>query len=180
MLTLACVVHAHWCFHGNGGAAWAVEREGQRRAAFHRASTQTEKHTHQIPPKQDYNDSESSLFTHTFTLLCILNKLRYILPQSTDVLSFLHNSAIWIWWGSAPRAPNVETSLSACLKVSTVSAILRYSGRVFQRLGAYKLKAASPCLFVLAFGTVRSSVPEHLRDLLCVYLESMSVIYSGA
>src|SRR4029434_10659844 len=64
MLTLACVVHAHWCFHGNGGAAWAVappEREGQRRAAFHRASTQTEKHTNQITPKQDFNACESSL-----------------------------------------------------------------------------------------------------------------------
>src|SRR4029434_429243 len=51
MLTLACVVHADWCFHGNGGAAWVVappEREGQRRAAFHRASTQTEKHTNRI------------------------------------------------------------------------------------------------------------------------------------
>src|SRR4029434_1621605 len=118
MLTLACVVHAHWCFHGNGGAAWVVappEREGQRRAAFNRARTQTEKHTKQITPKQDYNACESSLFTHTFTntftLLCILNKIRYILPQSTDVLSFLHHSAIWIWWGSAPRAPNVETPL---------------------------------------------------------------------
>ena len=74
MLTLACVVHAHWCFHGNGGAAWAVappEREGQRRAEFDRASTQTEKHTNQITPKQDYNACESSLFTHIFTLLCI-------------------------------------------------------------------------------------------------------------
>src|SRR4029434_2370479 len=47
------------------------EREGQRRAAFHRASTQTEKHTNQITPKQDYNACESSLFTHIFTLLCI-------------------------------------------------------------------------------------------------------------
>src|SRR4029434_299039 len=117
MLTLACVVQAHWCFHGNGGAAWVFappEREGQRRAAFHRASTQTEKHTNQITPKQHYNACESSLFTHTFTiesLLCILNQIRYILPQSTDVLSFLHHSAIWIWWGSAPCAPNVETPL---------------------------------------------------------------------
>src|SRR4029434_2112049 len=52
--------------------------------------------------------------THTFkieSLLCILNKVRYILTQNTDVLSFLHHSAIWIWWGSAPRAPNVETPL---------------------------------------------------------------------
>ena len=68
MLTLACVVHAHWCFHGNGGAAWAVappEREGQRRAAFHRASKQTETHMNQITPKQDYNACESSLFSHT-------------------------------------------------------------------------------------------------------------------
>src|SRR4029434_5616898 len=51
MLTLACVVHAHWCFHGNGRAAWEVappEREEQRRAAFHRTSKQTEKHTNQI------------------------------------------------------------------------------------------------------------------------------------
>src|SRR4029434_100942 len=112
MLTLACVVHAHWCFHGNGRAAWVVappEREGQRRAAFHRASTQTETHTNQITPKQDYNACESSLFTHTFTLLCILNKIKDMLQQSTDVLSFLHNSTIWIWWRSAPRAPNVET-----------------------------------------------------------------------
>src|SRR4029434_7511725 len=60
--------------HGNGGAAWAVappEREGQRRAAFHRASTQTEKHTNQITPKTDYNARESSIFTDRFTLLCI-------------------------------------------------------------------------------------------------------------
>ena len=35
----------------------------------------------------------------------------YILPRSTNVLSFLHNSVIWIWWGSAPPAPNVETPL---------------------------------------------------------------------
>src|SRR4029434_3192595 len=62
MLTLACVVQAHLCFHGNG----AAEREGQRRAAFHRASTQTEKHANQITPKQDYNGCESSLFTHIF------------------------------------------------------------------------------------------------------------------
>src|SRR4029434_3612965 len=82
-------------------------------AAFHRASTQKETHTNQITPKQDYNSCESSLFTHRFTLLCILNKIRYILPQSTDALSFLHNSAIWIWWGSARRAPNVETPLSS-------------------------------------------------------------------
>ena len=34
--------------------------------------------------------------------------------------------------------------------------------------------------FVLAFGTVKTLVPEDLRDLLGVYLESMSVIYSGA
>src|SRR4029434_3567826 len=103
MLTLACVVHAHWCFHGNGGAAWVVappEREGQRRVAFHSASTQTETHTNQNTPKQDYNACESSLFTHIFTLLCI--KYIYILPRSTNVLSFLHNSVIWIWWGSAP------------------------------------------------------------------------------
>src|SRR4029434_10881912 len=63
MLTLACVIHAHWCFHGNGGAVAPPEREGQWRAAFHRASTQTEKHTNQITPKQDYNACESSLFT---------------------------------------------------------------------------------------------------------------------
>src|SRR4029434_2716024 len=72
MLTLACVVHAHWCFHGNGGAAWAVappEREGQRRAAFHRASTNTESHMNQITPKQHYNAHESSLFTHTHSQL---------------------------------------------------------------------------------------------------------------
>src|SRR4029434_10086871 len=97
---LTCVVHAHWCFHGNGGAAWAVappEKEGQRRAAFNRASTQTEKHTNQIIPQQDYNACESSLFTRIFTLLCIF--------------FFLHNSVIWIWWGSAPPAPNVETPL---------------------------------------------------------------------
>src|SRR4029434_3886194 len=74
MLTLACVVHAHLCFHGNGGAASTVappDRCGQRRAAFHRASTLTEKHTNQITPKQDYNACESSLFTHIFTLLCM-------------------------------------------------------------------------------------------------------------
>src|SRR4029434_8847953 len=35
----------------------------------------------------------------------------YIVPRSTNVLSFLHNSVIWIWWGSAPPAPNVETPL---------------------------------------------------------------------
>src|SRR4029434_70701 len=109
MLTLACVVHAHWCFHVNGGAAWAVapqEREAQRRAAFHRTSKQTEKHTNQMTPKQDYNACESSLFTHIYSryFACI-----YILPRSTNVLSFLHNSVIWIWWGSAPPAPNVET-----------------------------------------------------------------------
>ena len=79
MLTLACVVHAHWCFYGNSlklGPVAPPEREGQRRAAFHRASTQTEKHTNQITPKQDYNACESSLFTHIFTLLCI--KKRYV------------------------------------------------------------------------------------------------------
>src|SRR4029434_9862372 len=109
-----CVVHAHWCFHGKGGAGLAVappEGEGQRRAAFHRANTQTEKHTNQITPKQDYNACESRLFTHTITiesLLCTLNKIRYILPQSTDVLSFLHHSAIWIWRSSAACARSEE------------------------------------------------------------------------
>src|SRR4029434_992281 len=122
MLTLACVVHAHWCFHGNGGAAWAFappEREGQRRAPFHRASKQTEKHTNQITPKQDYNACESILFTHIFTLLCIKKNI-YILPRSTNVLSFLY-SVIWIWWGSAPPAPNVETPL----RVSNLFIVLK-------------------------------------------------------
>src|SRR4029434_4751615 len=73
---------------------------------------QTEKHTNQITPKQDYNACESSLFTHIFTLLCInIYIYIYILPRSTNVLSFLHTSVIWIWWGSAPPAPNVETPL---------------------------------------------------------------------
>src|SRR4029434_9809736 len=85
-------------------------RDSGEQTAFHRASTNTETNTNQITPKQHYNACESSLFTHTFTielLLCILNKIRYILPQSTDLLSFLHNSAIWIWWGSVPHAHNV-------------------------------------------------------------------------
>src|SRR4029434_9058931 len=80
MLTLASVVHAHWCFHGSGGAAWVGAppvREGQRRAEFHRTSKQTEKHTNQITPKQDYNACESSLFTHIFTLLCIKKQSIY-------------------------------------------------------------------------------------------------------
>ena len=92
-------------------------RDSGEQAAFHRASTNTETHTNQITPKQHYNACESSLFTHTFTiesLRCIWNKIRYIVPQSTDVLSFLHHSAIWIWWGSAPCAPNVETPLLMC------------------------------------------------------------------
>src|SRR4029434_7597095 len=42
-----------------------VATEGQWRAAFHRASTQTETHMNQITPKQDYNACESSLFSHT-------------------------------------------------------------------------------------------------------------------
>ena len=112
-----CQITLTRCLHSNGLriAALPHRAEGQQRAAFHRASTHTETHTNQITPKQHYNACESSLFTHTFTiesLLCILNKIRYILPQSTDVLSFLHHSAIWIWWGSAPRAPNVETPLT--------------------------------------------------------------------
>src|SRR4029434_11056475 len=77
------------------GAAWVVappEREEQWRAAFHRASTQTEKHTNQITPKQDYNACESSLFTHIFTLLCKTYIYIYILPQSTHVFgSLLHS-----------------------------------------------------------------------------------------
>ena len=46
----------------------------------------------------------------------------YILPRSTNVLSFLHNSVIWIWWGSAPPAPNVETPLKVyqCVKIQVV------------------------------------------------------------
>src|SRR4029434_8580399 len=63
-------------------------RDSGEQAAFHRASTNTETYTNQI----------------TLLLLCILNKIRYILPQSTDVWSFLHHSAIWIWWGSGPNA----------------------------------------------------------------------------
>src|SRR4029434_142132 len=70
---------------------------------------QTQKHT-RIKLLQ-----KSSLFTHTHLqfnrYFAYLNKIRYILPQSTDVLSFLNHSAIWIWWGSATCAPNVVTPL---------------------------------------------------------------------
>ena len=51
------------------------------------------------------------------SLVCSHTDSRYfvcIFPQRTAVLSFLHSSAIWIWWGSAPRAPNVETPLVGC------------------------------------------------------------------
>src|SRR4029434_4290902 len=44
MLTLACVVHAHWCSHGNGGAAWVVappEMEGKAE------NKQTDRKTHE-------------------------------------------------------------------------------------------------------------------------------------
>src|SRR4029434_10627943 len=51
----------------------------------------------------------SQVYSHTYSRY--LAKNIYILPRSTNVLSFLHNSVIWIWWGSAPPAPNVETPL---------------------------------------------------------------------
>src|SRR4029434_5023901 len=46
----------------------------------------------------------SQVYSHTYSYI-------YILPRSTNVLNFLHNSVIWIWWGSAPPVPNVETPL---------------------------------------------------------------------
>jgi hypothetical protein len=52
------------------------------------------------------------------------------------------------------------------LNMSTVSAHLRFSGRLFQRPGALELKVSSPCLLVLVFGKVKRPVPEDLRDLL--------------
>src|SRR4029434_108141 len=116
-----------YCFHSNSLMLAALPqkvRDSGEQAAFHRASTNTETYTDQVTPKQHYNACESSLFTHTITiesLLCTLNKIRYILPQSTDVLSFLHHSAIWIWWGSAPCAPNVETQLHLALTYLTFS-----------------------------------------------------------
>ena len=88
----------------------------------------TETHTNQITPKKHYNACESSLFTHTFpieSLLCILNKIRYIWPQSTDALSFLHHSAIWIWWGSASCATNVWVNQSNQLSSAAVSLLMQ-------------------------------------------------------
>src|SRR4029434_9294594 len=71
MLTLACVVHAHWCFHGNGGAAWVAatpEKEGSPRAAFHRASKPTEKHTNQISLLQNKTIMlVSQVYSHTYS-----------------------------------------------------------------------------------------------------------------
>src|SRR4029434_2406611 len=55
----------------------------------------------------------SQVYSHTYARYFALKKniYIYIVPRSTNVLSFLHNSVIWIWWGSAPPAPNVETPL---------------------------------------------------------------------
>ena len=104
MLTLACVVQAHWCFHGNGGA----EMEGQRRAAFHRASTQTETHTNQITPKQGYNACESRLFTHIFTLLCIKENIYIYFAAKYECIEL---SAQQRHLDLVGPAPNVETPL---------------------------------------------------------------------
>ena len=75
MLTLAGVVRAHWCFYGNGGAAWVFAPpetgNGNIDITFIQASTQAVEHTNQITPKQGYNACESSLFTQICTLLCI-------------------------------------------------------------------------------------------------------------
>ena len=38
-------------------------------------------------------------------------KLNKIYFATKHRLSFLQNSAMGIWWGNAPRAPNVETPL---------------------------------------------------------------------
>jgi len=68
---LTCVVKAHWCFHGNGGAAWAVappEREGQQRAAF--------KKNTQIKLLQNENIMlVSEVYSHTYSRSFALKKI---------------------------------------------------------------------------------------------------------
>src|SRR4029434_731300 len=57
MLTLACMVHAHWCFHGNSLKLASLPHRAERDSAVQSCF---------VTPKQDYNAFETSLFTHTY------------------------------------------------------------------------------------------------------------------
>src|SRR4029434_9813944 len=58
------------------------------------------------------NTHESSqAYSHTNSHATLHIKSNKIYFATKHRLSFLHNSAIWSWWGSSPRAPDVETPL---------------------------------------------------------------------
>ena len=53
----------------------------------------------------------SQVYSHKYVRYFAYKNI-YSLPRSRNGLSLLLNSAIsWVWWGTAPPAPNVETPL---------------------------------------------------------------------
>src|SRR4029434_163842 len=70
-----------------------------------------QKNTH-IKLLQNNNACESSLFTHIYARYFALKKKLYIyFAAKYECIELSAHSVIWIWWGSAPPAPNVETPL---------------------------------------------------------------------